>query len=99
MTKKYEFELESEREPLYEITGQCYTILGGLVDKLIGHTENEIALEILHLIVKIFFTCNQLVISPSLKAPGAIDPWMILLKNLLDRPIPKELTEMTEDSD
>jgi len=58
LTKKYEFELESGREPLHEITGQCYTILGGLVDKLIGHTENEIALEILHLIVKIFFTCN-----------------------------------------
>lgn len=37
LTKKYEFELESERQPLHEITTQCYPILGALVDKLIGH--------------------------------------------------------------
>jgi hypothetical protein len=58
LVKKYEFELEDDRIPLYNIQKECFGILGNLINHLLGNLENEIALRILHLICKIFYVSN-----------------------------------------
>jgi len=60
LVKKYEFQLEDDREPLYVIFTQCFGILGSIVDQLMSSAQNgnESALKILHLIVKIFYVAN-----------------------------------------
>lgn len=40
LTSRYEFELEEEREPLFDIINRSYPILGSLVNDLITHKEN-----------------------------------------------------------
>lgn len=95
LVKKYEFELEEDRVPLYNIQRDCFGILGNLVNHLIGNLENEIALRILHLICKIFYVSNQLVIAPFLTETGTINPWIEFFKQLLDQPVSQNLGEQT----
>jgi len=58
LVQKYEYELEDDRIPLYEILNQSFSILGKLINQLMQHTQSEIALKILHLICKVFYTSN-----------------------------------------
>ena len=55
----------------------------------------------LYLIAKIFYLSNQLKISPYLSDnKGAnLDPWILLLKTIMDRPVPESLESHTEDMD
>lgn len=57
LVKKYEYEMEEERKPLQEIIKQNFPILGALVDALLKETS-ELALEMLHIICKIFYISN-----------------------------------------
>ena len=57
LCKKYEYELEDEREPLYGIIAQSFSILGNLVNQVIN-VEDEKAFEVLYLICKIFYLSN-----------------------------------------
>ena len=57
LVKKYEYEMEAERLPLQEIIKQNFPILGSLVDALLKES-NELALEMLHIICKIFYISN-----------------------------------------
>ena len=63
--KKYEYEMEEEREPLYYIVEQTFGVLGGIVNQVIA-VEAELAYEVLYLIAKIFYLSNQLYITPYL---------------------------------
>lgn len=92
LVKKYEFELEDDRKPLFDIQQQCFTILGDLVNQLINNLDNEIALRILHLICKIFYVSNQLQLAPWLMQPGTINPWMHFFKSLLDMQLSPNLS-------
>lgn len=85
LVQKYEYELEDDRVPLYAVLDKCFGILGHLINKLMQHTESEIALKILHLICKVFYTSNQLVLAPFLcDVPSqAIAPWMQFFNQLL----------------
>jgi hypothetical protein len=40
LTSRYEFELDEDRQPLFEIINKAFAILGGLVNHLITHKEN-----------------------------------------------------------
>ena len=40
LTSGYEFELDEDRQPLFEIINKAFAILGGLVNHLISHKEN-----------------------------------------------------------
>lgn len=91
--------MEEDREPLFEIIDQSFPILGSLIDQCLKNTGNETALRILHLICKVFYVSNQLVITPMLTKPGALDPWMTFFKTLLDMEIPQELCSFNEDKD
>jgi hypothetical protein len=75
--KKYEYEMEEEREPLYEVTAATFNVLGSLINQVLN-VEDEKAYDILYLISKIFYTSNQLYISPMLaENSGAnLDPWI-----------------------
>lgn len=99
LVKKYEYEMEEDRDPLFEIVGQSFPILGSLIDQCLQNTSNETALKILYLICKVFYTSNQLVITPKLTEPGALDPWMTFFKTLLDMKVPEELCSFNEDKD
>ena len=57
LCKKYEYELDDSRQPLYDIISSSFGILGGLVNQLIN-IDNEQALEVLSLICKIFYVSN-----------------------------------------
>jgi importin-7 len=99
LVKKYEYEMEDERKPLYEIVEQTFGILGGLVNQVLS-IENEKAYEIMYLISKIFYTANQLYVCPFFAGnPEALDPWIAFFKHLMDRPLPAELDSMVEDMD
>ena len=80
LVKKYEFEMEKDRIPLHNIQSECFGILGNLINHLLGNLENEIALNILHLICKIFYVSNQLTIAPFLTQNGTLNPWMMFFK-------------------
>ena len=80
LTKKFEFELEEEREPLYDIMQQSLVIIGPIIDQLMNQTGSEIALKSLQLIGKIFYNANQLVLCPFLQENGALMPWMQFFK-------------------
>jgi hypothetical protein len=41
LCKKYEYELEDSREPLYIIITQSFGILGGLINQLINMQDND----------------------------------------------------------
>ena len=67
LCKKYEYELDDTRGPLYEIIGQTFGILGNLIN-LVINLNNDFSFEALYLICKIFFiffymtsqtTCNR----------------------------------------
>lgn len=98
LVKKYEYEMDEDREPLHSIVEQTFTVLGGIVNTVIA-VEAETAYEVLYLISKIFYLCNQLQISPYLSNnKGAnLDAWIAFFKNLMDRPVPEALDSPTED--
>ena len=100
LVKKYEYEMDDDREPLHSIVAQTFSVLGGIVNQVIA-VEAEKAYEVLYLIAKIFYLSNQLKISPYLSDDrGAnLDPWILLLKTIMDRPVPAELDSPTEDMD
>lgn len=58
LCKKFEYELEEGREPLYDIIAQSFGILGTLINQLINLSDNPQALDVLFLICKIFFVSN-----------------------------------------
>jgi len=39
LVKKYEYEMEKERDPLHEVIKQNFPVLGSLVDGLLGNTD------------------------------------------------------------
>lgn len=96
--KKYEYEMEDERQPLYAIIEATFGILGGLINQVLD-IENELAYEILYLISKIFYTANQLYICPYLQVREHIDPWVTFFNRLMNRPLPPALDSATEDMD
>ena len=58
LVKKFEFEMQKDREPLYDVWAKLAGILGNLVAQVMGSLEDEKALKILHLIGKVFYASN-----------------------------------------
>jgi len=75
LVKKYEFEMDDERMPLFEIMGQAFNTLGNLINQVIN-LETDTALHMLYLICKIFYLSNQLQIIPFLAEGHNLDPWI-----------------------
>ena len=48
LVKKYEYEFEKDREPLFSIMEQVSTTLGQIIEQCLSRLENEAALHILH---------------------------------------------------
>jgi importin-7 len=100
LVKKYEYEMDEERLPLYEIIKVTFGILGGLVNQVIA-VDNEKAYQVVYLISKIFYLSNQLYICPYLaENQGAnLEPWILFFKTIMDRALPTELDSPNEDMD
>lgn len=75
LCKKYEFELDSDRSPLYNIIGETFGNLGNLINSVIN-LENDFAYEALYLICKVFYIANQLEMCPFLVENENLDPWI-----------------------
>ena len=99
LAKKYEYEMDEAREPLFEVMQQCSGTLGSICEQYMGQLDNETSLTILHQIVKVFYTANQLFLSPHLKVEGGLTPWIQMFKILLDMPVPEHLESATDDID
>jgi len=97
LAKKFEYELDEARQPLFDIMQQVSPTLGQIVEQYMSQIESEVALTILHQIVKIFYTANQLWICPFLKENNALAPWIHMCKIILDMPVPAALESPTDD--
>lgn len=60
LCSRYEFELDEDREPLFEIIKRCFDRMGELVNEMIINKENTDALFMMHLVCKVFYASNQL---------------------------------------
>ena len=69
LSKKFEFEMDSDRDPLFALMDSMLPIMGHLVETYMSQ-QTEAALRILHLISKVFYVANQLYILPVLKQEG-----------------------------
>lgn len=98
LVKKYEYELQDERDPLYSIIAATFGPLGSLVNQTIN-VESEIAHRIMLLICKIFYTANQLYLCPFMAEGNNIDPWMQLFKTIMDKPVPPQLESPVDDTE
>lgn len=58
LASRFEFEMEEEREPLFEIIKQSFDILGSLVNDMLANMENTDALYMMHLVCKVFYVSN-----------------------------------------
>ena len=98
---RYEFEMEEDREPLFAILDQTFGSLGNLINTMLQHTGSEVALNILHLICKVFYTSNQLELAPFLCDPQnpALSQWIEFFIHMLKLDVPPELCSFTEDMD
>ena len=90
---------EFERKPLYSITKELFTVLGSLVNKLVPNKENYDTLYLLHLVCKVFFKYNRLILSPYLIAEDMMNPWMSFFKIILDMPCPADLSSPTSNTE
>lgn len=97
IVSRYEFEVEKTREELYRIIAETFPRLGGLVNEMIGQMDNEDALYMLHMVCKVFYKSNQIMVAPLLMEPGVIDPWYQFFKSILDMPISDELTTKVDN--
>jgi len=48
LVKKYEYEFQKDREPLFKIMMQVTATLGQIVEQYLTQLDNEVALAILH---------------------------------------------------
>lgn len=99
LTKKYEYEMDEDREPLFLIMDQMLPLMGQIVENYMGQTDNLMGLALLHMLCKIFYVSNQLYICPILKNDGALLPWMQFFKFVLDLPLPEQLSSFVEEMD
>jgi len=76
LAKKYEYEMDEDREPLFKLMERFFPVLGKIIETYIQQADNEVALRLLHQICKIFFVANQLYICPQLKSEATLSPWM-----------------------
>ena len=99
LCKKYEFELYDARDPLAQVMSQVSPTLGQIIERYVQNLDNEMSLTILHQIIKVFYTANQLQLCDYLKENNGLTPWIQLFKMILDMPVPAELESATEDID
>lgn len=99
LSARYEFELDEDRLPLHEIVKETFTNLCGLVNQMINNRDNEDALYMLHLVVKVFYKSNQLQVCPYLMEDNILDPWIEFFKTILDMPTPENLVAPTDNND
>ncbi|KAL6058791.1 putative importin-7 [Balamuthia mandrillaris] len=92
LCKKYEFKPAEGglREPLYHIVEEVFPILLPLFEAL---SKAEFTMEIValqKLICKIFWSCTQFGVPTYFGDASALAPWMQLLLQLFQKPVPQE---------
>lgn len=58
LTKKFEFEMDEEREPLFILMDQMFPILGNIVETYMSLETNEMGLRLLQMVCKVFYVVN-----------------------------------------
>lgn len=96
---RYEFELDEDREPLYEIVKGSFEKLGFLVNDMVNNITNVDALHMIHMVCKIFYSANQLLLCPSLMEGDNLNPWLLFFKTLMDMQLQPDQTTKTDDVD
>ena len=99
LCSRYEFELDEQREPLYEIVQKTFDVIGLLVNDMMANKDNQDALYMLHLICKVFYVSNQLQMTPYLMENDQLQPWFQFFKEILDMPCPPDLCSPTEETE
>ena len=76
LVARYEPEIGEDREPLFKIIDTVFPQLGLLVNNMFQHRENADALHMLHMVCKVFYKANHLILAPSLMQGDVIDNWL-----------------------
>ena len=63
MVRKYEFEMEEDRQPLLIVIQETFAHLGNLINAYIN-VETQTAYEVLYLVTKIFYRANNITLCP-----------------------------------
>lgn len=58
LAKKYEYEMEEDREPLFALMNSMLPQMGHLVETYMQQQDNEMAMRLLHMICKVFYVAN-----------------------------------------
>jgi hypothetical protein len=58
LAARFEFELDEDREPLFEIIKCSFEKLGNLVNDMVNNRDNPDALYMMHLVCKVFYVSN-----------------------------------------
>jgi hypothetical protein len=98
--RNFQYVNDNERQPMYKLLEECLGILGVLVTELAAKCKpnNEIALHILNLILKIFNVANHSQIVPFLTRRDRIDAWLRLAYEVLSLPVPTNFNSETTES-
>lgn len=99
LTSRYEFEMDEDRIPLFDIIQKSFNRLGELVNQMIANKENEDALFMMHLVCKVFYSSNQLQMCPHLMEENRLDPWIQFFKTILDMEVPANLSGATHETE
>lgn len=97
LAKKFEYEIDEGRQPIFEIMQQCNAQLGQICERYLAQLESETALTILCQVIKVFYTANQLMLCPYLKENNALAPWIQMFKIILEMPMPAQLESLTDE--
>ena len=52
----------------------------------------------MHLVCKVFYVSNQIVVCPYLMENNNLDPWVEFFKTILDMPTPEDMKELTNNT-
>ena len=64
--------MDEQRQAMIDFMAQITTTLGQIAEQYMGQLGNEMALKILHQIVKIFYVANQLILCPFMRENNAL---------------------------
>ncbi|GAB2230170.1 hypothetical protein Drorol1_Dr00014427 [Drosera rotundifolia] len=91
LARKYEFKSDDDRAPLQLIVEETFVHLLDIFNKLVQIASPPVeAAELIKLICKIFWSSIYLEIPKQLYDANVFNAWMVLLLNILERPVPIE---------
>ncbi len=102
MVKKFEYKRQEDgREPLNVMVGRTFPVLLELMNNLLT-LDNEEAANVLHWILKVYWSCTQYSVPNVAQEPQTVTSWMetmnkLLMKDIPDQALPAEAEDRAQN--